>query len=349
MKTTPPDPGLTALKQALKTGQPKRLYVFHGEETYLLHHYLGLLKKSLVEPAFEAFNFVSLEARGLTPEGLTEAVESLPAFAPRKLVVVRDFDVFKPGEEFKEPLERLLADLPETVCLVFYYLTVPCKPDARTKLYTLVKKNGALVAFNLRQNADLIPWIIRHFADSHKSIDRALCEYLLFRCGHSMTALNTEIEKVAAWAPEPHIEQRDIDAVVTPVLDAVVFDMTDALAAGDASRALSVLLTLREMKEEPIVLLAVLGKNLRGLYAAKLAHEAGQGSRALMQLLGYHSTSTYPAEKLMQASRRRSMAWCRRAVELCAESDLTLKSGGGRGDRGRVIEWIIASLSANIL
>ena len=38
-----PDAGdaLQELKQALKNKDLGRLYVFHGEETFLLHHYLG--------------------------------------------------------------------------------------------------------------------------------------------------------------------------------------------------------------------------------------------------------------------------------------------------------------------
>ena len=49
--------GLQELKTALKAKQPGRLYFFHGEETFLLHHYLGQVKKQLLDPLTESFNF----------------------------------------------------------------------------------------------------------------------------------------------------------------------------------------------------------------------------------------------------------------------------------------------------
>ena len=336
------DSGLSDLKRALKSGEPGHLYVFYGQESYLREYYLGEIKSCLVPPGLEAFNHIRLEGRGLTPERLFEAVESLPAFAPRKLVTVRDLDVCKPGEALKKALEHLLPDLPAPVCLVFIYDTIPFKPDARTKLYGLLAAAGHIVEFTPQEAADLVPWITRHFKAHGKQIDRKLCEYLLFLCGGLMAGLKNEIGKIAAFAPGAQITREDIDAVALPVLDAVVYQMTDAIARREWTRAMTVLLKLREMREEPVELLAALGRSLRGLYAARLALETRRGARDVMQLMGYRSS--YPAERLMQAARQRSSAWCRRAVSLCAQADLSLKTSYGRGDRGRIIEWVIASL-----
>jgi DNA polymerase-3 subunit delta len=40
---------LQTLKEDLRAKQPGRLYIFHGEETFLLHHYLEQLKKQLLD------------------------------------------------------------------------------------------------------------------------------------------------------------------------------------------------------------------------------------------------------------------------------------------------------------
>ena len=37
---------LQGLKQAIQAGNPQLCYIFWGEETYLLQHYLELLQKS---------------------------------------------------------------------------------------------------------------------------------------------------------------------------------------------------------------------------------------------------------------------------------------------------------------
>ena len=71
--------------------------------------------------------------------------------------------------------------------------------------------------------------------------------------------------------------RQDIDAVATPQLDAVVFQMTDAIAAGNFDKAAEVLGELLHMQEAPIKLLAVLGKQIRQLYSAGWPWSTGRG------------------------------------------------------------------------
>ena len=47
---------LSRLKQAIKAASPERLYFFHGEEIFLLHHYLNELRKKTIDPLTEDFN-----------------------------------------------------------------------------------------------------------------------------------------------------------------------------------------------------------------------------------------------------------------------------------------------------
>ena len=75
------------------------------------------------------------------------------------------------------------------------------------------------------------------------------------------------------------------------------------------------------------MILAVLGKHFRQLYTARVALEARQSSRWLMELWGMRST--YPADKLMDMARRHRLDWCRTAMRRCAETDLAMKSVAG--------------------
>jgi len=48
---------LQELKTAIREKRTQRLYVFHGEEVFLMQHYLGQLKKLLIDDLTESFNF----------------------------------------------------------------------------------------------------------------------------------------------------------------------------------------------------------------------------------------------------------------------------------------------------
>ena len=51
------DTSLQELKADLKNKDIRRLYFFHGEETFLLNHYLTQMKKQILDPVTESFNF----------------------------------------------------------------------------------------------------------------------------------------------------------------------------------------------------------------------------------------------------------------------------------------------------
>ncbi len=252
-------------------------------------------------------------------------------------MVVTDYDIYK-GD--REGLSEVLSDLPEYVCLIFVYDVIEYKPDGRSKLAKLIKEQGLVVDFARQEQGDLTDWIARRFRALDHDISTEDARYLIFLCGDLMTGLISEIGKVAAYAKDRRITRQDIDAVATAQLDAVVFQLTDAIANGDFDRGFSVLSDLLSMGEHPIMLLSVLGKNLRQLYTARLCLDRRKGSGALMELWGMKS---YPAEKLMTSARRFSLDWCRRAVRRCEETDLAMKSTGS--DAKELLVGLLLELS----
>ena len=318
------------LKQDIAAGTIGRLYVFHGEEAYLRDYYLGQMKTKLVPAGLEEFNLHTVQGRDCDPKRLAQEIDALPMMSPRTMVLVYDYDLFKAPAGDKEALTALFADLPDYVCLVFIYDLIEYKPDARTKLAAALKQQGAAVKFTRQEQGDLVDWIRRRFRALDHDIDSELARYLIFLCGDLMNGLISEIGKIGSYASHRVVTRADIDAVATPQLDAVVFQMTDAIAAGNFDKAAEVLGELLHMQEAPIKLLAVLGKQLRQLYTARLAIEHRKGVPYLMELWGMRSA--YPAERLMQSARRFSLPWCRRAVLRCGQTDLAMKSTGADGE-----------------
>ena len=326
-KAKPNNAAYQKLKQDIKEGTIGTLYVFHGEETYLRDHYLKQMKEKLLPAGMEEFNLHTLNGKDFDVKTLAQMVDCLPMMSARTMIVVSDWDIYK-GD--RDALAEVLSDLPDYLCLVFVYDLIAYKADARTKLAAVVKEKGSVVAFDRQSQGDLVSWIARRFRALDRDISSEDARYLIFLCGDLMTTLASEIGKIGAYARHHRVTRQDIDAVATPQLDAVVFQMTDAIAAGNFDKAAEVLGDLFHMQEKPVALLAALGRQLRQLYTARLALEEKKGVPYLMELWGMKSS--YPAERLMGAARRFSLAWCRWAVIRCGQTDLAMKSGGGDGE-----------------
>ena len=341
-KQTSDDTGLRQLKQALRSGEYARLYFFYGEERYLQEYYMAALRKKLVSGPMEEFNYRRLTAETFSLPALLDAVEAMPMMAEYTLVQVDDFDPYAQNEETREKLMALFSDLPETCCLVFYYDTVAYSRNGKMKkLAEVIAEYGCEVEFAKQDAAALSEWITRHFREQQKTISPELCQYLIFLTGGSMTTLSSEIGKVAAYSRGDAVTRTDIDSVVEPVLSAVMFDITDALAEGDYDKALARLRDVLQSREEPIAILAVVGGHFRRLLTARTTAAAGKGADTLMTLLG--TKSDYFCRKIMSQAGRLSENFLRRAVEACFEADCRLKSSYDEGDR--VLEMLLLSLS----
>ena len=335
------DNGLQELKLALRDKNPGRLYFFYGEEVFLLHHYLDQLKRKTVDELTESFNYHKLNSETFDMQSFADAVENLPMMAERTMVQVDDVDIFKLSENDRNHMTELLADIPDYCTVVFTYITVEFKPDKRLKkLWDTVDKNGTLVEFAQQSQKDLIAWITRHFAAYDKRISTDLCAYLIDLTGGMMTDLKSEIDKISAYSGAPTIVKEDIDAVTEPILDAVVFQMTDLLAAGNYGGALLKLQQLFKMQQEPIAILGAVGSHFRRLGTARTVLDSGRGSGDLMKLCGL---SDYPARKTMDAARRFSAAFCAKSAELVIETDYRMKTSYDEPER--LLELLILQLA----
>ena len=327
--------GYEALRAAIKAGVPANLYIFYGEERYLLQTMAQQLKELLIPGGFEEFNYHRLTGKGLTVQELAETAEAMPMMAEHTLITVTDMDIFKLDESQRTALIDLLGDFPPYCTLVFLYEQVPYKRDGKMKkLCAALNEYVQEVEFVQQERSDLLKWLKRRFAATGHDIDQTAADHLLFTCGSLMRGLIPEVEKIAAYAGHERITVADIDAVAEPVLDARIFDMTNAVTARNYDRAAAILADLLRMQTEPIAILAALGKELRRLYTARLALDGGKDRVWLKEL--WSMSSDYPAKLLLQAAKNVDHDWCRQAVKRSQTLDRRMKSQRNMDSEGEL-------------
>ncbi len=336
------NPGaLQALKNEIKENNVGRLYFFHGEEQFLMHHYLDQIRKLLIDDLTESFNFHKLTQETFDIRTFADCVEGLPMMAEHTMVVVDEIDIFKQNESDREKLADILSDIPEHCTVVFIYETTTWKPDKRLKkLWSAVEHNGRIIEFAKQDQRDLVAWITRHFHAYKKHITPDLCAYLIELTGGTMTLLLGEISKICAYSSADHIVKSDIDAVTEPVLDAVVFQMTDFLAQGVYGAALLKLRQLLQMQQEPVAILGAVGNHIRRLGAARMLFDNGKNASDLMRL---YNMTDYAARKTMNAAGKFSASFCRKATEVVMETDNAMKTS--YDDSERLLEVLVLRLA----
>ena len=397
--------GYERLKEAIanKDNSFGNLYIFHGEERYLLERSLEAVRKQLCPGGTDGFNYRRYEGGALSIAELDDAVNTLPVFAERTLVEIYDYEIFAKGRgsgedeneysaegdgesrgegstegnsadgepegagagEYsgtasaealsigygdsrgaadiaagakksggksktaagsdKSELLELFSNLPDYVCVIFIYDTLAFKPDRRRRINADLLGKAEVVEFAVQEIQKLRKWISDHFRDAGKHISSRDAEYIAFITGGDMSTLLGEIEKVAAYSAGETVTRADIDAVTTPVLDAVAYKMTDALVAGNAAAAMRILDELLRMREVPHKILYSISLKMRQLLAARVWAERGLDRAEFLDVCGIRHD--FQAAPLLGTARKMSLLQCRSAVQACSESAYLLNSG----------------------
>ena len=332
---------LQELKSAIRAKMPGRLYIFHGEEKFLLHHYFNQLKNLLLDDLTESFNYHKFNSETFSLQSFVDSVEAFPTMAEHTLIHVDDVDLFKLPEGEREKIGETLGDIPDWCTVVFTHETVAWKPDKRLKkLWEPIQANAQIVDFQKQNQRELISWVSRHFLARGKRISNDLCAYLIDITDGTMTSLSGEIHKISSYSGADEIRKSDIDAVTEPVLDAVVYQMTDAISQGDYGLALQQLQQLLKMQQEPLGILGAIGGHFRRISTARTLQENGRNATELAKLYGIQD---YPARKSMEAARKFSPQLCRTAAELVLETDRKIKTSFD--DPERLLELLILQLA----
>ena len=311
--------------KALQEQGPERLYMLFGPEDYLREAYLTQLRKQSV-PSEDDFSYQRFDGPALDMAALTEAVDALPFFSEKRMVEVRDYDINACREADCARFKEIIADVPDwcTLCFVF---GASYAPDGRTAAVKALKKAAHCVEFTEQEQGALARWVVNRFRALGKSAALSDAEYLIFLSGTRMNALIPEIEKAAAYAAGETVTRADIDATANRLPEADVFELTDCIARrrfDDAAAKLRDLLS--DKNNHPIMLNALIGQQLRRLYAVK-AGQASRRSRAdIMELCGVRYDFIF--EKLTVAAKPFSLAQLGELVKLSAEYDYRMKSTG---------------------
>lgn len=327
-------------KTMLRNKDYGRMYVLFGEESYLVERCCSTLKKKLVSGPAEDFNYHRFTTENWDIEAFREAVEAIPMMSEYSLIEVVDVNFFSFGESDRNLMAEIFSDIPEYCTLLFVYDTVPWKPDKRLKkLYSAMEPVCRQYEMAKQTERELIPWIRSLAADAGKTIEDKLCQYLILKTDGSMTILAAEMDKLVCYTDQPQITRFDIDEVVIPVMEAVVFDITTDIGRRDFDAALQKLKDLLRQENEPISINAVIGRHLRQMYAAKVLAEHGKAYYDLQQMYGIWESAAREVYGQARGYRKKQL---KESLRLCAETDLRMKSSAS--DNAALLEEMVLRL-----
>lgn len=304
----------------LKAGGIHGAYLFEGPEEYIKASALTAAEKALLPAGLEQLNETRLE--NPATDALIAAAETLPFMADKRLVVVRELAALTGRGEGDERLVDYIGKIPDTTVLIFY---VQGKVDARKKLAAAIKKQGTVVSFQPLEDAALNSWIVRTAKGLGKVISVGDASYLSFTVGNNAATLKGELEKLAALTGErTEITRQDIDAVCTRSMECTVFQMVDAVVAGQEGRAFGLLHDMLVTGSDRLGILAMLLRQYRLIFFVKVMQFEKQSPAEIKKNLGLPS---FAADRTVRQAAGYTGRQARSAMETCLSTEYLVKSG----------------------
>lgn len=277
---------LNSALRELKNGNVLPVYLVIGDNDFLKDSLIENFKKILLQGDNGDFNYQKYDKVESLKE-IIDAANSMPFFSERKLIVVKDEGVFKPGvfndNEYKYFIEYLADPNPAT-CLMFI---AGNDVDKRGKLYKRLSESGKVLDCETPKGVHLLKWINREFAFYDKKPDADLVNLLASAAKGDLYFLVNEINKICAYAGSKQIlKLEDVQEVLAKTLDAGIFQMIDHLAEKKLNKALKGLNDLLELGESPILINYMLARHYRQLLQYLIYSKKGLSEKELGQKLG---------------------------------------------------------------
>ena len=267
---------MKSLNEDLKTGQFKQVYLLYGEESYLKKQYKDRLTGAML-PEGDTINYAYYEGKGPDVRQVIDLAETLPFFAPRRLIVMEDTGFFKGASP---ELAEYIRNMPETTCFLF----VESEVDKRGKLYKAVKEKGRIVEMTRQDGNTLQKWVLSMVKKEGRQITQSAVRYFLTKVGEDMENIHGELEKLFCYTlGKQEITIHDIEEICTTHIDNKIFDMINAVADQKQKQALMYYYDLLALKEPPMRILFLMTRQFRILMEVAEMNRRGYGKKEISE------------------------------------------------------------------
>ncbi|MBZ2175751.1 DNA polymerase III subunit delta [Schnuerera sp. xch1] len=333
------------------------VYLFYGEEEYMLDYTLKILKDVFIDESFEALNYIALEGIDINFDKIINACETLPFMSEKKIVVIKDFPSLKSkNEEGNNSLEidiktlsKYIEKLEDYICLVF----IVKQKDVRKSnvLYKSIKKTNGIVEFKKLKGKDLDTWIQNKFSKYNKKISKSNINYLVQQSSYfdlnrtkTLYNLENEIIKICNYLLDKNeVTKESIDLLVSKPLEINVFNLLNNISQKRGENVIKLFNDMYISNEPVLFILYMIVRQLRNMLNFKLLKTKGYSEGDIHSKM---NLSRYEFKKVSNQSNNFTVSQLKSAMLYCLETDKVIKSSSM--DDRLALEVLLTKLCSKI-
>ncbi len=220
----------------IKSGVYHPIYFLSGEETYFIDKLIDFIATNALDVSQRDFNQIILYGKDTSPEEVLNAAKQYPAFAERRVVIVKEVQHWRKFDLLESYLENPL----ESTVLVFGYMHK--KLDKRTKIGKLIQKKTIFFESKKLYDNQVPAWIEKEISGKGYSISHESSRLLFEHLGNNLSTISNELEKLSVNVEHgSKITPAIIEKYIGISKDYNVFELNRAIAAKNQAKAFSII------------------------------------------------------------------------------------------------------------
>jgi len=260
-----------------------QLTLLYGDSPFLIERAAGELVDALLPGQARTYGLTVIDLETTPVSRVAVQLGSGSLMAEKRVAFLRGVDGLKAAEQ--SVLASLLDPVPPGVYAVLSFaasrqeINKAKGPPLAAKLRKLVETKGQSAAYTTPRERQLEDWAAGEAGRLGRRLDRAAAKRLVEMVGRDHARLFGELQKLCSYVGDtPQITAQDVSDAATRSAEVSVFDLVDAIAEGNARRALSILpglLPSHNVQSTAIPLLGMIARQLRLVWQAGYLAQAG--------------------------------------------------------------------------
>ncbi|MFZ2088811.1 MAG: DNA polymerase III subunit delta, partial [Desulfobaccales bacterium] len=258
------------LERHLEHRNLRPLYLFFGEEEFLMERALRRLEAALAQESGEAPLRVVREAPDVSLEEFFAQARMATLWGSGQLLVLRRAETYP-----AKALEAVLTYLDHPAPRSLVVLTAPglkLRDVEKHAVFGRVQKNEAALGFFRLREGELLPWLAQEAKGLGKTLSSAAAQRLVEVVGANLSDLHQELKKLVLFAgAEATLTPQQVNQLASHSRTYNIFALVEALGEKALPRRLAALDHLLDLGLEPPRILVMLARQLRLLIRYKEA------------------------------------------------------------------------------
>ncbi len=241
----------------LRAGKYAPMYFLYGEEPYYIDKVSDFIEENVLDPMAREFDQTILYGkdyeRDIKP--ILSAARGFAMMGGKRVIIVKEAQNIRSWEPLNNYLEQVVA----STILVFCYKYG--KPDKRLSLWKNFEKAGGVMMESAKlRDYQVQKWILDYVREYNQSkgaevkIDEKVVVLLAESLGNDLQTIVNQLQKVIDGRPEGVnvIDAALVERNVGISKDFNIFELQEAMIAGDVVKANRITQYFAQSKEHPI-------------------------------------------------------------------------------------------------